>query len=526
MCIKSFLISPSPQPLKAAKCADLIKVPIAAILAFFVIGCGIGPHPEISSSLPKIIGGRTTDLNEFPFTVALLRRGEPRCSGVIVAPGLAITAAHCVERLSQQNLHLDQLGLEIHEGINTLDTTTGKRHPVVNIRIHPEYWQHRLGAMDFALLEFSYNHEEPIHTVQPASRRVGRDEQETQGTIVGYGINTPSIEPDSFRKMGLQRVAQTKIFRTRGYDLHLGDQESDSCSGDSGGPVLLKSQDSNQSWELAAIISRGPSPCASAYESGVASLIAPASCWIRDAIQNQDQSVIIDSWSRLCDAHEDAAIHGKIPALNQIDRQENILLSGFGLKKIDFLTKAVSAEYVDLSWNSIESADELLDLPNLKEVDLRGNKIKDSRLFEKLKQKNIKTIGLLSQEHVIRDTAFKRISSLGAAAGNEKRATILALRQILSQGDNDRRSLDLATRSVINLQNRDIRSLDPLEGLESIEVVILQNAKNLSRISALLTLPKLRMIDLRGTPAASTPTFEQRSVIDELHKRFVEVLEH
>ncbi|MDO3398190.1 trypsin-like serine protease, partial [Nocardioides sp. SOB44] len=50
-------------------------------------------HPTIGG---RIVGGVVASIQDLPWQVALLRNGAQICGGIIIAPQIVLTAAHCV----------------------------------------------------------------------------------------------------------------------------------------------------------------------------------------------------------------------------------------------------------------------------------------------------------------------------------------------------------------------------------------------------------------------------------------------
>lgn len=46
----------------------------------------------------EIAGGINTEINKFPFQIALLNRGHHKCGGAILNINTILTAAHCTQR--------------------------------------------------------------------------------------------------------------------------------------------------------------------------------------------------------------------------------------------------------------------------------------------------------------------------------------------------------------------------------------------------------------------------------------------
>lgn len=479
-------------------------------------------QPSPSSSKLNIIGGRKAGPGEFPFVVAVLRNGIPFCSGTVIAPRFILSAAHCFERL----LKLEQIPLselEVFQGTDAHKSASGKVTSIKSIQLHPEFWASALSSNDLALVE---TNEDLFHSELPRIQPRDNDEWEhlREGAsvmIVGFGLTnrtpTPRLSHDSEPVAGVKYKAKASVKGSRGDELFVGDEHSDTCTGDSGGPALTRNIDST--WRLLAVTSRGPSPCGQEREPGVMTLARAGICWIDEIVGSKNPD-----WQTACALEQTTS--GWQPTASQkeeLSLKNRIRLSGMNLRDISWLENARVLE-LDLSWNNISDLRPLLTLTRLESVDIRGNKLAlaENPTLEELKRRGVKVLGVRSQAENISQTEFLRISSLGLSAGVDQRATILALREVLTSGNNERRSLDLATRVVLGLSHRNLRSLRPLALLETAEVMLLNGNPLVEDLSPLLTLPKLRYLDVYGTKAASDPASQE--ILQTLARRGVTIV--
>ena len=244
-------------------------------LSLFLFGCGdntFNPteteinQPVISSSSyntpdhgsltqPFIVGGEEVDPPcpncKYPFMVSLRYGGGHWCGGSLVRENWVITAAHCVEGVSQNSL-------QVKIGLHNVNSTTGAvTRNVSDIIIHPQYSGWSLDN-DYALLELS----SPVTTFEPI-QLITEDENDDEpviSTTMGWGATSSGgwssnvlMEVDvpideSCGNIGNQ-VTNNMVCA--------GDNNGgeDSCQGDSGGPLIMTNDEDE--YELIGIVSWG-----------------------------------------------------------------------------------------------------------------------------------------------------------------------------------------------------------------------------------------------------------------------------
>lgn len=145
-----------------------------------------------------------------------------KCTATLVAPTLAITAAHCVEGLTAE---------EIAFAIGA-DLANPKDWQIVSaVHVHPDY-DVDSAEHDFAVLELAspFGDVEPLTAncdALPSSKLVGAKVQ-----LAGYGETED--DPDNAR----QWWAPTKVIALGAFEFIVDGGGVGACYGDSGGPAL------------------------------------------------------------------------------------------------------------------------------------------------------------------------------------------------------------------------------------------------------------------------------------------------
>ena len=239
------------------------------VVALVAASCGGGNDSDPCYSL-KVAGGNQCE--RAPASVAVVLADSKLCTGTFITTRHVVTAAHC----------MPQRGGEV--GI----VTQGYSRKTRRFSIHPEYRTGGLSAYDVAVVELDLD-----ANVAPAPL-VGSQEVQPGDKLIAYGYGldetgnsiTERVEQGSapLKATYLDSVAVDDQFVKT-----VSDGGGDTCSGDSGGPVLFE-PDGTDEFGLVAVTSFGPNICVanSGLPSGNTNL---QSASVREFIQTRAPNV-------------------------------------------------------------------------------------------------------------------------------------------------------------------------------------------------------------------------------------------
>lgn len=214
----------------------------------------------------RILGGTQSKSGDWPWMAALLRSSVSNtylaqyCSGVLIDDTWILTAAHCVKGRTAGEI-------EVAVGIYDLSNFAGPRIPVKSIHIHPQYNSTQL-TKDIALIELSQPSSQPKIRLFSGNSFEGAPVSllGRMLTAIGWGLADGATDwywPEKLRQVDLPVLDDSYCNNIYPYPLIASQLcagwyvNKDTCSGDSGGPVVTRI-DGN--WVHAGLVSYG-APC-------------------------------------------------------------------------------------------------------------------------------------------------------------------------------------------------------------------------------------------------------------------------
>ena len=225
---------------------------LVAALACTCALTGVAAPPGAAAAVrarSSIVGGGPADPAQWPYAVAIFRKGHMHCSGSIIGPTKVLTAGHCVAGFNLANFQV------IIGRPNLRDQATGQLIGVSSGRVHPDFEQ--TGLHDVAVLNLA----QPT-SVAPVA--VATSEQSAAATVAGaslrdagYGATNPfGVHLSPFLKQTFEIVrTDSRCLKAYTRDLYAPESmicalgakrkkagrfkiHTSACSGDSGGPLV------------------------------------------------------------------------------------------------------------------------------------------------------------------------------------------------------------------------------------------------------------------------------------------------
>lgn len=236
----------------------------------------------------SIVGGEVVSKNSHQEVVAFIRDGDFHCTGVLIAPTIVLTAAHCLVDVS-----VPELSVYVGNGYDKPSDKTFVRgkYKISKMLIHPnlEYVEglglrnlgdYNANDVGIVFLETQINNVKPSKLLTNLSQLKEVLYSKSMTTVVGFGYTSEDGDSDtSFKKpdYGLKRQVDISIKEFDNHEVDIRDEGRDSCYIDSGGPVFV---DRDGESVVLALVSGSNGFCAENQFPVYYSMVFDSICWI------------------------------------------------------------------------------------------------------------------------------------------------------------------------------------------------------------------------------------------------------
>ncbi|XP_049828950.1 proclotting enzyme-like [Schistocerca gregaria] len=231
----------------------------------------------------RIVGGHNADLGEWPWIAALFNSGRQFCGGSLIDTTHILTAAHCVAHMSSW----DVARVTVRLGDYNIRINTETRHIEKKVKrvVRHRGFDARTLYNDVAILTM----DSPVtysKMIRPVCLPTGSAKYESQeATVIGWGsLRESGPQPAVLQEVTIpiwtNRECKAKYGNAAPggiveHFLCAGQAGRDSCSGDSGGPLMIN----NGRWTQVGIVSWGIG-CGKGQYPGVYTRVTHFMPWI------------------------------------------------------------------------------------------------------------------------------------------------------------------------------------------------------------------------------------------------------
>uniref|UniRef100_A0A2M4BS35 CLIP domain-containing serine protease n=2 Tax=Anopheles marajoara TaxID=58244 RepID=A0A2M4BS35_9DIPT len=254
----------------------------------------------------RVVGGQPTKIDEFPWTALIeFQKADGRfgfhCGGSLINQRYIVTAAHCINAIPRGwKVHRVRLGeWDLSTSSDCEDDFCSTSPIDLNIEqiiVHDGYdVRDKSHVNDIALIRFTRNVEytELVRPIcLPLSDAVrNKNYVGVSSFAAGWGKTEVASASEKKLKVELSIVALdscSSVYKRNGINLQPtqmcagGVRGSDTCSGDSGGPLMKQHAGA---WYLLGVVSFGPQKCGTAGVPGVYTNVREYTDWIRSNVK-------------------------------------------------------------------------------------------------------------------------------------------------------------------------------------------------------------------------------------------------
>jgi secreted trypsin-like serine protease len=255
----------------------LVLVPPAAVAAL--------PAGTSSRFEPRVIGGAPAPAHAYPYAARIVVDGLGSCSGTLLASRFVLTAGHCATEITSGAAITDPARFHVRIGNGRSASDPAGYLPVDQVLRHPAFDPDRL-LNDVALLRLATAAGAPTVDLLPPAKAGRLLAAGASATIAGWGVitqNPTEILAPTLYAGRIRLMSDAACVKEWHADANLptmfcagpvGSRTAETCSGDSGGPLLVVDPADHRTYQ-AGSTSFGAEDCA-ASSSVFARLAAPS----------------------------------------------------------------------------------------------------------------------------------------------------------------------------------------------------------------------------------------------------------
>jgi hypothetical protein len=241
-------------------------------------GCAVDPTGTTSQA---IIGGVASEPGEFPATGMLTARGRLECTATLIAPDVALTAAHCLKppQFGEFGFTLD---INETDGLDEII-------PVAFTHQHPDF---DASVDDF--LDLAVRNDVGVIILERPVPGVAIEELDKMvyETPIDPGLEFPlcGYGQVDLRSGGfaIKRDAMVMVDRAADFEFSTMPEGPQPCSGDSGAPLFAPSATSPSGRRIVGIVSRAVGRSVLCDSGAIVTRVGQYAAWITKASKDRD----------------------------------------------------------------------------------------------------------------------------------------------------------------------------------------------------------------------------------------------